>query len=239
MPTFALKTLKIALGPVLLVQGKRTRATTLRLPEADGPRNGVAGVGDPLRLLVVGDSSAAGVGVAHQDQALLGQLVARLSQSGAVEFALNAQTGATTAHTIERLHRAPVQTFDVAAVALGVNDVTSQTKLSDWLDDQHTLRALLRARFGVEHVFVSGIPPMGMFPALPSPLRWFLGRQARVFDRALKNDVDSDAAASFLPLDFFPPKTPMATDGFHPGAEVYEAWAERLAAEIFNARRGR
>lgn len=232
MPTFVLNSIKIALGPVLLVQGKRARATTLRLPEAEGPREGAHGEGAPLRLLVVGDSSAAGVGVAHQDQALLGQLVARISQKHSVDFGLQAQTGATTARTIERLHQAPTQTYDVAVVALGVNDVTSQAKLSDWLEDQHTLRALLRARFGVRHVFLSGVPPIGHFPALPLPLRWFLGRQGRIFDQSLRRDVDKDGAATFLPLDFFPRSTPMASDGFHPGPEIYSAWAERLAAKI-------
>ena len=68
---------KLLLGPLLLAQARRLRKTALRLPEAAGPRSGVefpalraALVAEPLRLLVVGDSSAAGVGVDHQEQAL-------------------------------------------------------------------------------------------------------------------------------------------------------------------------
>jgi hypothetical protein len=47
---------RILLGPVLLWQGRRVRATA-------------------LRLLIVGDSSAASVGACHQDEALARHLL--------------------------------------------------------------------------------------------------------------------------------------------------------------------
>ncbi len=64
---------KLALAPVLIVQGRRVRRLALRLPEAAGARAAVAGSGArPLRLLIVGDSATAGVGVARQRDALAG-----------------------------------------------------------------------------------------------------------------------------------------------------------------------
>ncbi|MET3217482.1 UNVERIFIED_ORG: hypothetical protein ABIC48_005266 [Burkholderia territorii] len=48
-----------ALGPLLFAQGRYVRRVTPRLPEAAGPRDGVAGGGPPLRVLAVGDSAAA------------------------------------------------------------------------------------------------------------------------------------------------------------------------------------
>ena len=71
--------LKLALGPLLIWQGRQVRSVAMKLPEAAGPRQGVAGEGAPqLRLLGVGDSSAAGVGVADQQQALAAPLAAAL-----------------------------------------------------------------------------------------------------------------------------------------------------------------
>ena len=64
--------LKIALGPLLLVQGRRARRTALRMPEAAGQRQGWIphrGSDNTLNLLFVGDSTMAGVGVAHQEAA--------------------------------------------------------------------------------------------------------------------------------------------------------------------------
>src|SRR4051812_12916439 len=50
----------LALAPWLIAQGKRARARTLRMPEPPGARAGAAGTGTPLRLLITGDSAAAG-----------------------------------------------------------------------------------------------------------------------------------------------------------------------------------
>ncbi len=71
---------KLALAPLLVAQAVRTRRRAPVLPEAAGSREGRAGRGEgpPVRVLVAGDSSAAGVGVAHQDQAVVGHLVRTL-----------------------------------------------------------------------------------------------------------------------------------------------------------------
>ena len=63
--------LTLLLGPLLLYQGFRVRRNILLLPEPPGERTGTAGDGPPLRLLVTGDSAAAGVGAAHQQSACL------------------------------------------------------------------------------------------------------------------------------------------------------------------------
>ena len=68
---------KVALAPLLVAQAIATRRRAPVLPEAAGPRDGI--VGDdgsaPLRALVAGDSSAAGVGVAEQEQSVIGHFV--------------------------------------------------------------------------------------------------------------------------------------------------------------------
>ncbi len=68
------------LWPVLWLQARCVRRITPRMPEPPGCRAGTAGRGSLVRLLVAGDSGAAGVGASTQDQALCGQLVRRLSQ---------------------------------------------------------------------------------------------------------------------------------------------------------------
>ncbi|MEO1603455.1 MAG: SGNH/GDSL hydrolase family protein, partial [Pseudomonadota bacterium] len=88
----SLAAIRIALGPLLLTQGRRVRRDILRLPEAEGPREGIVGEGPPLRLLVLGDSSAAGVGAATQSDALVGQLVAQLSPEYRTAWTVIART---------------------------------------------------------------------------------------------------------------------------------------------------
>lgn len=226
--------LTACMAPLLIAQGGYVRWKVPQLPEAAGAREGRAGAGAPLSLLIVGDSSAAGVGARDQREALAGQLVAALSTTRDVAWKLWATSGHTTRHVLARLAAAPASPFDVAVVALGVNDVIQGRRLATWRREQHALDALLRTKFGVGHVVHSGLPPVSRFPALPQPLRWALGARARRFDGALRADVAARRDASFVALDFTASldASAMATDGFHPGPPAYAAWAARVAAAI-------
>ena len=69
------------LFPVLLYQGKQARRTTPRLPEAGGSPCGQYGEGTPARrVLVIGESTAAGVGVETHDQGLASQLAKQIHE---------------------------------------------------------------------------------------------------------------------------------------------------------------
>src|SRR4029453_9152114 len=126
---------RFALGPVFAFQGRYVRRVTPRLPEAPGPRAGTLGAGSELRLLVLGDSAAAGVGAPSQDEALCGRLTTELAQSFRVSWALVARSGATTAGTTRPLVRSPAARFEVAVVSLGGNDVIGQRPLPRGLED--------------------------------------------------------------------------------------------------------
>lgn len=225
--------LRIALlGPVILIQGLAVRARVPKLPEPAGDRLGESGEGPALGLLIVGDSAAAGVGAAHQETALSGQLVARLAERYRVTWKLEATTGNTTAVSLQRLHALPAAPYDVAVTSLGVNDVTRMVGLRTWLRQQDELRRLLREKFAVRRIIVSGLPPMHAFPALPNPLRWHLGARATQFDRELAASVAEDESAVFLDARFTEDTGLMAEDGFHPGPGVYREWARRVAGLI-------
>ena len=123
----------ITLAPVIVPQGIWTNLRVPTLPEPAGARQGRVGEGPPLRLLIVGDSAAAGVGVSRQDDALLGQVVSRLRRRYCVEFELQARTGFTTADILQRLDEMAPQAFDVVLTSLGVNDVLALTGRATWL----------------------------------------------------------------------------------------------------------
>ncbi len=218
--------------PLLLVQGVWVVARAQRLPEAEGERIGIAGGGSPLRLLILGDSSAAGVGVLHQRDALAGRLAAHLSHDRAVSWTLVAKSGATTATALAMLADLPEDRFDMAVVALGVNDTKNGVSEHVWCKNYAAILNTLETRFGIMRICVSGLPPMGHFPLLPRPLRTVLGRRADRFDRRLRELADAWGNVTHVPLDFPMDVSMMASDGFHPGPQVYDAWAARLAAAL-------
>ena len=224
----------IGLAPVIVPQGIWTNLRVPTLPEPPGAREGCAGDGPPLKLLVIGDSAAAGVGVSHQDEALLGQVVSRLAGRFQVEFGLHAKTGYTTSDILRHLDEIEPRAYDVALTSLGVNDVLALTSRGTWLARQRRLRQLLREKFGVRLLVISGLPPIHSFPALPQPLRWHLGSRATEFNEALGAAVQADADTGLVNLRFSADASMLASDGFHPGAPIYAEWAERAARIILS-----
>ncbi|HET7064551.1 MAG TPA: SGNH/GDSL hydrolase family protein [Rudaea sp.] len=221
-----------ALGPLLIAQAVRVRRNVVRLDEPPGPRSGCEGAGAPLRLLIAGDSAAAGVGARTQEEALSGQLIAALRPACMVHWKLVAQTGHTVRDVIGQLRALAPERFDVAVVSIGVNDATGRTRSGKWIERQTTLIELLKVKFGVAHILLSSLPPMHVFPALPQPLRWYLGMRAGQLNRMLQAIAEADACCEFLQIDFpFEPGY-MAADGFHPAAPAYSAWAAAAARAI-------
>ena len=223
----------IALAPLLLWQGRRVRAEVPRLPEPTGERHGTVGSGLQLKLLIVGDSAAAGVGAETQSEALSGAVLSVLQDSFEVRWKLIATTGHTTADALAELVALASEPFDVVITSLGVNDVTSQHSLKKWQRQQLDLIAALKLRFDAGQIYLSGLPPMHRFPALPHPLRWYIGSRARQFDRELERLVQQVPNCEFVALNFSGLGTDaMASDGFHPGPEIYRQWGDELARRI-------
>lgn len=235
---------KLLLAPVLLWQGRQVRRRALQLPEADGARAGQAGEGAlKLRLLIVGDSSGAGVGAPTQDLALAGRLAAHLAQAlgGRVHWQLVARTGHDSADARQHLAQAALQPADVLVTALGVNDVVGQRRPSHCLRDLDAIHQLAVQRCGVRYSLHSAVPPMHAFPLLPQPLRWMLGAQSQRLNRRLARHLMGrrDRGLQSLPSHLHGPAAAqhMAEDGFHPGPAGYEVWAQALSQRLVRERK--
>jgi len=223
----------ILLAPILLVQGVYVRATVQKLPEPEGRRRGVIGSGPVLRLLIIGDSSAAGVGAPSQESALLGTVLNGLKDKYEVRYALLAETGDNTMDCLRRINAMKSKKFDWALTALGVNDVTSGCFEKQFVSRQAALIALLKSKFKVQHITLSGLPPVSSFPALPQPLRWYLGAQAKRFDRRLQQ-LAKEHQLDYIEFEYRGDSNMMASDGFHPGPPMYEIWGAKMADLVRN-----
>lgn len=235
MNAFGLSCLKYTLGPLLWLQGRHVRKRTPVLPEPSGDRTGQTGHGQALRLLILGDSSAAGVGVADQQAGLLGHILQALSPHYRVHYELRARTGARTRDSLADLHHAINNEwrshglFDVVVAALGVNDVTSQLSLKQWRKQQKTLLQTIHQKLKPRLLIISGLPPMHLFPALPVPLRFYLGSWAGLFNDELQLITQQFPQTAFLAVQNLPQPLDVASDGFHPGPETYQKWGQAMA----------
>lgn len=219
-------------APIIIAQGQYVKKVTPKLPEAAGERSGMAGKGQKIRLLIVGDSAAAGVGVDNQSQALTGHLVSALAECYQVNWQLLAKSGHTTLDSLQMLSEQPQQTFDIIVTSLGVNDVTATLAASTWLTQQQDLITLLREQFNCQQILITQVPPMGQFSVLPQPLRRYLGARAAQFNRKLATLIESQSDCQLIDFNAELNDKDMAEDGFHPGPVIYQQWADIVADKI-------
>ena len=227
--------LKLALSPLLVAQALATRRRAPVLPEAAGLRRGQLGRGEGgVRLLIAGDSSAAGVGVAYQDQALVGYLTRSLHRAIArvVRWTLHARSGLMTQQVHALLRTEALPLADVAVVVSGVNDVIDQIPSRRAVEHRAALADWLLAEGRVTHVVFAPLPPVHRFPLLPQPLRRVMGDDARRHDDAMARWAATRGDVSHLAIALDLTPGVMASDGFHPGEPVYRACGEALAAHI-------
>ncbi|MGM0524612.1 MAG: SGNH/GDSL hydrolase family protein [Pseudomonadota bacterium] len=219
------------LAPWLIVQGKRVHRSTLRLPEAEGEKRGSCGTGTGFNLLLIGDSAAAGVGCKTQDEALAGQLAGLLSKHHQVNWQLVAQSSRTCAGVLDMVRNTELSlpSIDAVVISVGVNDVTKRTSYRQWQRDLNELTGYLRDKLGTAQIIYTGLPPMHHFPALPQPLRWFIGQQARQLDKLLARHCLTNENVHYLKLDLPFSAKYMARDGFHPNPTAAKIWAQRAA----------
>ena len=189
--------------------------------------------GNPLSFVVLGDSTAAGVGVDSADDAYATLLAERLAARGRrVELLGVGVSGSRVADVLEeQIAMAVAADPDLIFVAIGANDVTHWTPLSDVERDMTAVIAALQAT-GAE-VVVAGAPDMRAAAWL-EPLRTVAGWRGRRVTAVIEA-VAREAGATVVPLaketaPYFAanPEDAYSSDEFHPGAGGYRAWADAI-----------
>lgn len=223
------------LFPVLLYQGKRARKTTPRLPEAHGSPYGQCGEGQPdLRLLVIGESTAASVGVTTHDQGLASQLALQLRErtGQTISWHTFGVNGICLGQLNRKLASMELPEADVVVLSMGVNDTTGFTPRYRFRRQLLALRELLAPRYPGP-IYLLSVPPMHLFTALPSPLRHVMGWRARqlnrVYEQLAREEPDYFQYRSYSAITDI---SLLASDGYHPNEKGYKAIAEGLVAEI-------
>ena len=225
----------MALSPLLVRQARRVRQRTPRLPEASGNRTGIELTADAtalLRLLVVGESTAAGVGVTDLRDALPRQLAIALAgrRECNVAWSMSARTGATASFAARELAPAAPTGQDIAVVMVGVNDALKFTSRRTWRAriDQLIDELEKHMRPG-GHVVLAGLPDLGRFRTFPQPLRTVLGWHARALDRDLKTIAKRSVGVVYLAMPPVSWPELFAEDRFHPNAAAYRVLADYFA----------
>jgi len=234
-PSWPVRAVFWLLLPLSLLQGLRLRRTATRLPEAPGPRSSAVGRGRTLRLLALGDSIIAGVGLDSTAASLPVQFARALSRHHPlrVRWRLEGSNGATVHELPARLpHIDAGSAPDVVLISVGVNDVTALTPLKRWQAGLGHLLDDLRKRWPAACIVVLGLPDMAHFPLLRGPLRLTMGWRAAALDAIAKKAIEGRHGMYHLASRIGPFRHGFCPDGFHPDAEACKLWATEMSQHL-------
>jgi len=219
------------------------RKITAGTAQADPPTgNGVYGRGraKPLVMVMLGDSSAVGLGVADPGQtpgALIAAALTELAERP-VRLAKFARSGAVSKDLVGQVDQALLEHPDVAVIMIGANDVTSRARPAD------SVRALAEAvrRLAAAgcQVVVGTCPDLGTIRPISQPLRLLARRWSRQLAAAQTIAVVAEGGrtvslGSVLGPSFATDRGLFSTDEFHPSAAGYAAAAASLLPSVADA----
>ena len=198
--------------------------------KSDGATVSSETTNQPLKLLGLGDSVIAGVGLASTELTVTARLADRLNQylGRAIDWRILGEDGAKISDTQRLLAATESGSFDWIVVSVGVNDVTGLTSLVKWQQGLLGLISDIRARSSHATVVFLQLPPMGRFEMIPQPLRAVLGIRAAMLRQVVTWIVEAHRGVWMIdPSRLFDPAY-MAEDGYHPN----ETAVDWIASEI-------
>jgi lysophospholipase L1-like esterase len=226
-------------GQALLARSRRYAQPDLRL----AMRASIGAPGAPaLRLVLLGDSTALGVGVERVSETVGGQLAQLVTETPGnrrVELSSVAVARSRSADLGTQVARALVgHRPDVAVILIGGNDAIHFGAIDEAAE--HLGAAVRRLRSAGVSVVVGTCPDLGAARAFPPPLRHLVGLQGRRLARAQASavraaDGESVDLASQTGAVFRADAGTYCSDGYHPSADGYRVWAHALLPAVTEA----
>lgn len=186
--------------------------------------------GPALRIVWMGDSTAAGLGATSADAAIPRRVAAELPTAS--EITNLAVSGDRIEDVlVDQLPRLEGIVPDVILLSIGANDVTHLTSRTDFRDRYETVLAALPAS---ATVVLLGVPDMGAPPRLAQPLRAVAGVRGRQLD-AVVREIARDSGALYVDIAGETGQTMrsdtaryFAADRYHPSDDGYALWADAV-----------
>lgn len=242
--------ISLPLLPLMYYQGKKIKASVPKLPEATGTEGRFiidSKNSNSLKIITLGESTIAGVGVKTHKEGFTGALVRELASLARIniDWKVYARSGYTAKKATEKLiPKIEEKNIDLIVVGLGGNDAFKLHTPKKWRKDIQAFIESLRTKFPRTPIVFCNMPPIKEFPAFTPLIKSTIGNLVELFGTELEkitaNYDDVFYYGEILTLkdwkikfkldaeqkDFF-------SDGVHPSKLTYQTWAIDIAQKIW------
>ena len=248
----SLTILSLPLLPILYFDAKRVRRKIPQLPEAsdtEGFYKSTVSSQKPLKLLTIGESTIAGVGVESHKEGFSGMLAKELSEKTgrSIDWKVYAKSGYTSKDIIEKiLPTINEKEADIIVLGMGANDAFTLNTPWKWRNNIIEIIIHLQNKYPQAQIYFTSMPPIKKFPAFSFSMHFVLGNLVEILGQELARTVQSFENVSYhnKPIDIekwcrnlgIEPKPELFfSDGVHPSEMTYQIWAKETALEILKS----
>lgn len=198
--------------------------------------------GEPIDLVLLGDSIAAGLGADQPKHTLGGGLARRVAKrtGRSVRLRTAAVVGSESSVLAAQIEGLPAAYKpDVAVIVVGGNDVTHRIPTADSI--RHLTDAITALQGLGAEVVVGTCPDLGALRPVPQPLRALGSRASRQLAGAQREAALSHGARAVSlahvvgPFFITNPDEMFSLDRFHPSAAGYKRTAKALLPSLLAA----
>lgn len=220
--------------PAYAWQGAKIRNGTERMdPPAHKGELSSKGKGKPIKVLLIGDSSAAGVGVDTIEHSLGGHMCRLLNKKSKRPITVRiAGNNSATAPQVRDyiVPNIEHQKFDFIALNIGTNDAKNFHHGNKFCKNFGTLLYALKTKWPDSKIIWSGIIDLEELEMLPKPLNKILGIRSRILNRNGEKLCAERGALAPGNKEWKVIRENFSNDGFHASSLGYERWAEGLSS---------
>jgi lysophospholipase L1-like esterase len=182
-------------------------------------------------VLLLGESTVAGVGASAAAHTLAGNFARMLGDSYQIETIGKKGLRVKDAFSLYQLQKkSRTTTSEGVILFLGANDCFLLTSPQEFKQELRSLIQQIQVETNANWIYLAAIPPVHLFPAFSEQMRAFLSKQRAYLQREMEDIAANDPKVIYhaIPMDLQPEF--FSADGVHPSDLGYQKIAE-LAIE--------
>ena len=235
--------ISLPLLPIIYLQSLRIRAKVPQLPEAEDAQGMIIKKsGSGLRVLFLGESTVAGIGVKKHEEGIAGTFAREFSDYTGenISWRVYAKSGYTAEEVYTHILPEIEETrADVIIIGLGGNDAFTLNSPANWIRNVEKIIEQLQLRYPDTPIAFLNMPPIKLFPAFTPQIKFVLGNLVEILGDELEAYVANRDNVYYYArrvsaedwserLGVEATAEDLFSDGVHPAKFTYQLWAKDM-----------